>query len=126
MHRLSGRWIGVTAAAFVLAACTLTPAPAPTASPTTAPPPSTSVTPVPTPSAKPTADPSADPTPRALLPGESCDPADGSPDCTNATADSEYRYIEGYADCVAYFTTDETYGLCTDLDGDGYHGYPDE
>ena len=111
----------ITAAMLVLAACTLTPAPDPTASPTSTPTASTSVTPTPTPSATPT----VDPTPRAPLPGESCDPADGSPDCTDATADSQFRYIEGYADCVSTFTTDERYGLCTDLDGDGRAGYPD-
>ena len=125
MHRLTARGIGVTAAALLLTACTPTPAPAPTASPTTAPTASTSVTSVPTPSATPTADTSSGPTPRTLLPGDSCDPADGSPDCTDATADSEFRYIEGYAECVASFSTDESYGLCTDLDGDGYAGYPD-
>ena len=62
---------------------------------------------------------------RALLPGEPCDPADGSPDCTDATADAQYRYIEGYADCVADCTGRRAYGLCTDLDGDGHAGYPD-
>jgi len=117
MRRLTvpGTGITLTAAVLVLAGCTSAPAPGPTASPTSAPTATTSVTPAPTPSS----------TPRALLPGESCDPADGSPDCTDATADSEFRYLEGYADCVASFTTDERYGLCTDLDGDGYAGYPD-
>lgn len=62
-----------------------------------------------------------------LLPGEPCDPADGSPDCTDATGieGGGYRYIEGYADCVATFGGEEAYGICFDLEGDGYAGYPD-
>ncbi|WP_456787494.1 hypothetical protein [Cellulomonas sp. P5_C5] len=89
--------------------------------------------PGPTPTTPPGSASSAPPVTRAAspstasmpLPGDPCDPADGSPDCTDATADSEFRYIEGYAACVASFTTDERYGLCTDLDGDGLAGYPD-
>ncbi|KRD44373.1 hypothetical protein ASE38_09600 [Cellulomonas sp. Root930] len=58
------------------------------------------------------------------VPGEPCDPADGSPDCTDATSDGLFRYVEGYADCVAQLPGEEQ-GMCTDLDGDGRAGYPD-
>jgi len=64
----------------------------------------------------------------ALSPGDPCDPADGDPDCTDATSDETFRYVVGYADCVAEWAaagTDEAYGLCTDLDGDGTSGYAD-
>jgi hypothetical protein len=30
------------------------------------------------------------------------------------------------AECIASFSTDHRCGLCTDLDGDGYAGCPDE
>lgn len=72
--------------------------------------------------------PTLSPTPApTLAPGELCDPADGSPDCTDATGEVEgpFRYIVGYADCVEDFGPEHAYGLCTDLDGDGYAGYPD-
>lgn len=64
----------------------------------------------------------------APAPGDPCDPAAGDPDCTDATGDATFRYVEGYADCVAEWSSagqDEAYGLCTDLDGDGTAGYPD-
>lgn len=70
----------------------------------------------------------AAPTPSSTLtPGAACDPADGFPDCTDATGahDGRFVYLEGYAQCVADFGSDEAYGLCTDLDGDGRAGYPD-
>lgn len=86
------------------------PAPAPTApGPTDAP---SGVTETPEPAAEPT-------------PGALCDPDDGDPDCTDSTTDGEFRHIEGFADCVAQFGAEEEYGVCTDLDGDGVHGYPD-
>jgi molecular chaperone DnaK len=56
-------------------------------------------------------------------PGSPCDPASGNPDCTDATADSTFRIVSGYADCVA--SVGEAGGICTDLDGDGQAGYPD-
>ncbi|WP_146927922.1 hypothetical protein [Cellulomonas xylanilytica] len=118
MDRLPLRALVVVAAtAIALSGCTSgTPGPTGTVSPAD---PATT-------SAAPTEDPTTAPsTPPPPVPGEPCDPAAGSPDCTDATADSEFRYIEGYAECVASYTSDETYGLCTDLDGDGRAGYPD-
>jgi hypothetical protein len=50
-------------------------------------------------------------------------PADSNPNDTDATADSTFRIISGYADCVA--SVGEPGGICTDLDGDGQAGYPD-
>ncbi|MDQ0375335.1 hypothetical protein [Cellulomonas humilata] len=127
----SVRAVGGVALALALAACTPS-SPAPDPSPSTppvtsAPSPSPSTPPVTSaPSPTPTTDPSPD-TADPLLPGDPCDPAAGSPDCTDATGmdGSGYRYVEGYADCVARFGADEAYGLCTDLDGDGRAGYPD-
>ncbi|MEZ0449028.1 hypothetical protein [Cellulomonas sp. ICMP 17802] len=124
MERLGARAIGLAAAALVLVGCTQSPAgPDPARSATTSPSTTASATtdrgttptaPAPTPSTSP-------------VPGEPCDPADGSPDCTDATGadDGTFRYIEGYADCVADLGAAEAHGLCTDLDGDGRAGYPD-
>jgi len=90
---------------------TMGPAPVvttPAPSPTTAPPPTPGV-----------------PTPAVPAPGQPCDPADGSPDCTDASVDGTFRQITGYADCVKALGQDEAHGMCTDLDGDGKSGYPD-
>ncbi|HEX6166516.1 MAG TPA: hypothetical protein VFZ30_07005 [Acidimicrobiales bacterium] len=57
------------------------------------------------------------------VPGSRCDPADSNPNDTDATADSTFRIVSGYADCVA--SVGEPGGICTDLDGDGQAGYPD-
>jgi hypothetical protein len=57
------------------------------------------------------------------VPGSRCDPADSNPHDTDATADSTFRILSGYADCVA--SVGEPGGICTDLDGDGQAGYPD-
>lgn len=109
--------------ALVLSACTSTPVPDDSPAPSSPSPSPSSTAPVdPTSSATPASAP-----PLALRPGDPCDPADGSPDCTDATgaADGQFRYVEGYADCVATFGEEQAYGLCTDLDGDGIAGYPD-
>lgn len=129
MHRLHVRLVGVAAVVLVLGACTAPPAPPePSASPapSTAPLPTSSAhapTVTPVPAATP-ASTSPSPTPS---PGEPCDPADGSPDCTDATGmeGGGFRYVEGYADCLATFGAEEADGLCFDLDGDGVAGYPD-
>ncbi|KQY47231.1 hypothetical protein [Cellulomonas sp. Root137] len=119
MHRPTGRLLGVTVAALVLAGCASEPArPSSAVSPSAA---GTTTTSTPaTPSAPPVS-PSSSTTP---VPGEPCDPADGSPDCTDATSDGLFRYVEGYADCVAQLPGEE-HSMCTDLDGDGRAGYPD-
>jgi hypothetical protein len=64
--------------------------------------------------------PATEPTPG---PGSPCNPADGNPDCTDASGDGSFRIVSGYADCIA--AAGETSGICTDLDGDGQAGYPD-
>lgn len=110
--------------ALVLSACTSAPVPDDSPAPSSPSPSRSSTAPVePTSSATPDASP---PTP-APQPGDPCDPANGSPDCTDATGaeDGQFRYVEGYADCVATFGAEQAYGLCTDLDGDGIAGYPD-
>ncbi|HKH03675.1 MAG TPA: Hsp70 family protein [Acidimicrobiales bacterium] len=56
-------------------------------------------------------------------PGEPCDPDDGDPDCTTDSGEGTSRIVEGWNDCVV--DTGEAGGLCSDLDGDGYAGYPD-
>jgi Ethanolamine utilization protein EutJ (predicted chaperonin) len=56
-------------------------------------------------------------------PGSPCNPADGNPDCTDASADGSFRIVSGYADCIA--AAGAASGICTDLDGDGQAGYPD-
>jgi len=83
----------------------------------------------PAPVEQPATTPATDPAPvpvasPTLLPGALCDPAAGSPDCTDASVDGGYRFVVGYADCVALMDTAPE--LCTDLDGDGHQGYPDE
>ncbi|WP_315093997.1 hypothetical protein [uncultured Cellulomonas sp.] len=118
MVRRPPRSLGLAAlAALALCGCTSEP-----------PRPSSAISPTPTPSASVTsAAPTPTPTPSpSLVPGAPCDPADGSPDCTDATGagDGRWVYLEGYADCVAQLPGEE-YGLCTDLDGDGRAGYPD-
>jgi len=130
VHRVPARAVGVAAIVLVLAACTQ-PSPRPSSSLTT--PATATATAVPTPTpTRPTPSPTGTSTPSpspspTLEPGDPCDPADGSPDCTDATGtdDGEFRYVEGYAQCVADLGSDEAYGLCTDLDGDGRAGYAD-
>lgn len=56
-------------------------------------------------------------------PGALCDPAAGDPDCTDDTVDGSFRIVEGFAQCLADFDGDT--GICSDLNGDGYAGYPD-
>lgn len=90
--------------------------------PTIGPAPSVTTPPPPTTPAAPTP---GVPTPAVPAPGEPCDPADGSPDCTDASVDGTFRQITGYADCVGALGPDEAHGMCTDLDGDGAAGYPD-
>jgi len=129
MHRLHVQLAGAAAVVLVLAACTASPAhPEPSGSPvpSTSPLPTstaTASTPEPAPAPQ-SSTPTPSPTPS---PGEPCDPADGSPDCTDATGmeGGGFRYVEGYADCVATFGAEEGDGLCFDLDGDGVAGYPD-
>src|SRR4051812_47342840 len=129
MRRLAAGALVAAAVVLGLVACSPSgPSPAPSSSASrTSAGPTPSVEPTPTPTAPPSpsaAAPSPSPTPR---PGEPCDPTAGSPDCTDATGmeGGGYRYIEGYADCVATFGADEADGLCFDLDGDGRAGYPD-
>jgi hypothetical protein len=56
-------------------------------------------------------------------PGSPC--ALGSnPDCIDPDGDGQGTYLIGGATCVATFP--ESIGLCSDLDGDGRAGYPDE
>ena len=65
------------------------------------------------------------PTPPAA--GSRCDPGSWT-DCVGgrATHDGLWRYIPGFAECLqAFGSTYESPGLCTDLDGDGFPGYPD-
>jgi hypothetical protein len=124
MVRSPAPTLAFVAVALVLAGCTAEPSrPSSAVSPTTSA--SVTVSPVAATATESTPSPTA-PTP-TLAPGDLCDPADGSPDCTDATGagDGQYRYIEGYADCVADLGTAEAHGLCTDLDGDGRAGYPD-
>jgi hypothetical protein len=72
--------------------------------------------------------PATTPATTEVVPNAPCDPADGHPDCTDATGNEgdSFRYVVGYADCLEALGADQAYGLCTDLDGDGYAGYPDE
>jgi hypothetical protein len=123
------RW-GLTGAAAVLllTACSADDPPAATPSaPASVPAPEASSSPEPG-----TTSPSPAPAaaaPHDLAPGDPCDPADGHPDCTDASADGTFRYVEGYAACVEEWASvgrDEAYGLCTDLDGSGDAGYEDE
>jgi hypothetical protein len=65
----------------------------------------------------------ATPDPQPPGPGEPCDPDDGDLDCTTDSGDGTYRIVEGWNDRVV--DTGEPGGLCSDLDGDGYAGYPD-
>ena len=58
------------------------------------------------------------------------EPAPGAPcqlgsftDCIDPDGDGEGTYLLDGADCMATFPGSP--GLCTDLDGDGYAGYPD-
>lgn len=54
-------------------------------------------------------------------PGEPCEP--GTVDCVeDAWGDGVARVIVGYDECVGAIGDD---GLCSDLDQDGYSGYPD-
>ena len=62
------------------------------------------------------------PTPPAPLPGEAC-VAGSFPDCVDPYGSGDWRYIVGWAQCVADFSGPS--GSCEDLDGDGYAGYPD-
>ncbi|WP_426593033.1 hypothetical protein ACPPVS_14950 [Cellulomonas sp. McL0617] len=115
-------------ALVALAACTAdpspTPAPAPTTAASTIPTEPAPTEPAPVASTPPPTASEPDPT-TVLAPGDPCDPADGSPDCTDATVDATYRYIVGYADCVDALGAAEAHRGCTDLDGDGEAGYPD-
>ena len=119
----TARAIGVVATTLLLAGCPSTPAPDSTPSSLPSAPATTGTPPAPSATALETTAPpaTASPTP---VPGAPCDPADGSPDCTDASGDGQFRHVEGYADCVAELPGEE-YGVCTDLDGDGRAGYPD-
>ena len=55
-------------------------------------------------------------------PGDPCDA--GTPDCVeDAWGDGIARLVVGYDECVA--AVGEEAGICSDLDQDGYSGYPD-
>ena len=128
MHRVPARAAGVAAIVLVLAACTQ-PSPRPSSSLTATATATATAVPSPTgPTPSPTGTSTLSPSPSPpLAAGDPCDPADRSPDCTDATGieGGGFRYVEGYADCVATFGAEEADGLCFDLDGDGVAGYPD-
>lgn len=56
-------------------------------------------------------------------PGEPCD-LGSDRDCVDPEGDGQGTYLVGGGDCMDTFAPDST-GLCSDLDGDGYAGYPD-
>lgn len=58
----------------------------------------------------------------ALSPGAACSMEEGSPDCIDPDGDGEGTYLIGGAACIASAPDP---ALCSDLDGDGYAGYPD-
>jgi hypothetical protein len=63
--------------------------------------------------------------PAAPGPGDRCEPF-SSPDCVDQWGDGDWRYIVGIAECVNTFGFDgESFGVCADLDHDGFAGYPD-
>lgn len=80
-----------------------------------------SAEPQPTDTSAPSAEPEPTPTP-----GQACEPG-SDPNCTDdtGTPGDSYRYVDGYAECLANLGADEAGGLCTDLDGDNVAGYPD-
>jgi len=57
-----------------------------------------------------------------LEPGEPCSLEEGSPDCIDPEGDGEGVYLIGGGACIADQPDPAT---CSDLDGDGYAGYPD-
>ena len=57
-----------------------------------------------------------------LKPGDACSLEEGSPDCIDPDGDGEGTYLIGGAACIASAPDPAS---CTDLDGDGYAGYPD-
>lgn len=57
-----------------------------------------------------------------LEPGDPCSLEEGVPDCIDPDGDGEGTYLIAGADCIA---NNPDPSLCTDLDGDGYAGYPD-
>jgi hypothetical protein len=56
------------------------------------------------------------------LPGEPCE-LGSFPDCIDPELDGQGVYLIGGAACMEAFPDNP--GLCSDLDGDGYAGYPD-
>lgn len=68
-----------------------------------------------------TTDPSVDPE-TGLRPGDACSLEEGHPDCIDPDGDGEGTYLIAGNDCMASAPDP---GLCEDLDGDGYAGYPD-
>ena len=68
-----------------------------------------------------TTDPSVDPE-TGLKPGDACSLEEGHPDCIDPDGDGEGTYLIAGNDCIASAPDP---ALCTDLDGDGYAGYPD-
>jgi hypothetical protein len=57
-----------------------------------------------------------------LVPGDPCAVA-SDPNCIDPSDTGQGTYLEGGADCLAAFPDNP--GLCEDLDGDGFAGYPD-
>jgi hypothetical protein len=57
-----------------------------------------------------------------LQPGDPCSLEEGVPDCIDPDGDGEGTYLLDGAGCIAGSPDP---ALCTDLDGDGYAGYPD-
>lgn len=60
--------------------------------------------------------------PSSLVPGTPCT-LGSNRDCIDPDADGRGTYLIGGGDCVAALGPHN--GLCEDLDGDGYAGYPD-
>ena len=56
-----------------------------------------------------------------LVPGQPCAPG-SDPDCIDPEGTGDYVYLIGGAACMASPIGGP---MCTDLDGDGYAGYPD-
>lgn len=57
-----------------------------------------------------------------FVPGQPCE-LGSHPDCVDPDGDGQATYLIGGAQCIASFP--ESPGICSDLDGDGYAGYPD-
>lgn len=87
----------------------------------------TPVTPVRTPGGYdiPAPPPPPEPPRPSFGPGDPCEPG-SSPDCVDQWDDGDYRIIVGVAECLDLMGYDRSWlQECSDLDGDGFAGYPD-